>query len=88
VPKIKNIKKLSITKQNNNTVVKKDKNKTISNTHTHTTVLKPFFWDDPGEPVPEEKFWTLRCKGKINRGRRTDHPAGCHSIWMDQDATW
>jgi len=31
-------------------------------THTHTTVLRPFFWDHPGEPVPEENFWTLWCK--------------------------
>jgi len=26
--------------------------------HT-TTILRPFFWDCPGELVPEEKFWTL-----------------------------
>jgi len=30
-------------------------------THTHATVLRPFF-RDPGEPVPEENFWTLWCK--------------------------
>ena len=28
-------------------------------THTHTTVLQPFFRDHPGEPVPEENFWIL-----------------------------
>ena len=28
-----------------------------------TTVLRPFFREHPGEPVPEEKFWTLWCKG-------------------------
>jgi len=27
-----------------------------------TTVLRPFFRDHPGEPVPEENFWTLWCK--------------------------
>jgi len=27
--------------------------------NTHTTVLRPFFRDHPGEPVPEENFWTL-----------------------------
>jgi len=32
--------------------------------HT-TTVLRPFFWDHPGEPVPEENFWTLWCKGRL-----------------------
>ena len=32
---------------------------------THTTVLRPFFWDHPGEPVPEENFWTLWCKGRL-----------------------
>ena len=29
----------------------------------HTTVLRPYFRDHPGEPVPEENFWTLWCKG-------------------------
>ena len=24
-----------------------------------------FFRDHPGEPVPEEKFWTLWCKGRF-----------------------
>jgi len=34
--------------------------------HTHTTtVLRPFFRDHPGEPVPEENFWTLWCKGRL-----------------------
>jgi len=32
--------------------------------HT-TTVLQPFIWDHPGEPVPEENFWTLWCKGRL-----------------------
>jgi len=35
-------------------------------THTHTTVLRPFFQDHPGEPVPEEYFWTFMVQGKIN----------------------
>jgi len=52
-----------------------------SNTHTHTTVLRPFFRDHPGEPVPEENFSTSWCKG---RGRHTDQPAGCHSIRTNQ----
>ena len=29
------------------------------------TVLRPFFRDHPGEPVPEELFWTLWCKGRL-----------------------
>jgi len=34
-----------------------------SQPHTHTTsVLQPLFRDHPGEPVPEENFWTLWCK--------------------------
>jgi len=38
-----------------------------SNTHklTHITILWPFFQDYPGEPVPEEMFWTM-VKGKIS----------------------
>ena len=37
-------------------------------TTTTRTVLWPFFWDHPGEPVPEENFWTLWClwcKGRL-----------------------
>ena len=30
-----------------------------------TTVLRPFFQDHPGEPVPEENFWTTWCKGRL-----------------------
>jgi len=30
--------------------------------HHTTTILRPFFWDHPGDPVPEENFWTLWCK--------------------------
>jgi len=32
---------------------------------TTTTVLRPFFRDQPGEPVPEENFWTLWYKGRL-----------------------
>jgi len=38
---------------------------------TTTTVLRPFFRDYPGEPVPEENFWTLWCKGRLTE---TDSP--------------
>jgi len=38
---------------------------THTHTHTHTTILRPFFWDHPREPMPEENFWTLRCKGRL-----------------------
>jgi len=30
-----------------------------------TTILRPFFRDHPGEPVSEENFWTLWCKGRL-----------------------
>jgi len=34
--------------------------------HHHTTIfLWPFFRDHPGEPVPEENFQTLWCKGRL-----------------------
>jgi len=52
-------------------------------TTTTTTVLRPFFRDHPGEPVLEENFWTLWCKGRLT-GRHTDHPAWHHSIWTNQ----
>jgi len=34
-------------------------------TATTTTVLRPFFRDYPGKPVPEENFWTLWCKRRL-----------------------
>jgi len=37
----------------------------VYNHHNTTTVLRPFFPDHPGEPVPEENFWTLRCNGRL-----------------------
>jgi len=39
----------------------KDKIETekISSNKSTTTILWPFFWDHPSEPVPEENFWTL-----------------------------
>jgi len=43
----------------------KHRQKTQHIIHTHTTILRPFFWDHPGEPVPEENFWTSWCKGRL-----------------------
>jgi len=43
--------------------------------HSTTTILRPFFRDHPGEPVPEENFWTLWCKGRL-----TD--ADTLTIWL------
>ena len=37
----------------------------MRSTTTITTILQPFFQDHPGEPVPEENFWTLWCKGRL-----------------------
>jgi len=37
----------------------------VSCTTTTTTVLRPFFRDHPGEPVPEENFWTLWYKARL-----------------------
>jgi len=34
-------------------------------TTTTTTVLRPFFRDHPGEPVPAQNVWTLWCKGRL-----------------------
>jgi len=54
---------------------------------TTTTALQPFFRDHPGEPVPEQNFWTLWCKGRLRgrgRGRHTDYPARRHSIRINQ----
>jgi len=38
---------------------------TVHWTTTTTTILWPSFRDHPGEPVPEENFWTLWCKRRL-----------------------
>jgi len=43
--------------------------------HHTTTVLRPFFQDHPGEPVPEENFWTLWCRGRLTE-------ADTLTIWL------
>jgi len=43
--------------------------------HNTTTVLRPFFRDHPGEPVPEENFWTLWCNGRLTE-------AETPTIWL------
>jgi len=55
--------------------------------HTTTTVLRPFFRDHPGEPVPEENFWTLWCKGRLPEAdtptiRRGATPSGLTSAHL------
>jgi len=40
---------------------------THTHMHMHTRVWQPFFQDYLDEPVPEEIFWTLWCKGKYHR---------------------
>jgi len=52
----------------------------ISYHHNRFTAL---FWDHPGEPVPEENFWTLWCKGRLTEADR-DHLAGRHSVQTNQ----
>jgi len=53
-------------------------------THTHTTILRPFFQEHPGEPVPEENFWTLWCKGKLTEADTPSHrPSGWAPLHPD-----
>ena len=33
--------------------------------HHHHNGFTALFWDHPSEPVPEENFWTLWCKGRL-----------------------
>jgi len=44
-------------------------------TTTTTTILRPFVRDHLGEPVLEENFWTLWCKGRLTEA---DTP----TIWL------
>jgi len=47
---------------------------------TTTTVLRPFFRDYLGEPVPEDNFWTLWCKGRLTE-------ADTLTIWLGATAS-
>jgi len=49
-----------------------------------TTASRPFFRDHPGEPVPEENFWTLWCKGRLTEADTPINPSGLHSIRTNQ----
>ena len=59
----------------------------ICTTTTHTTtILRPFFRDHPGEPVLEENFWTLWCKGRLTEAdtptiQRGATPSGLTSVY-------
>jgi len=48
--------------------------------HNRFTALFP---GPPGEPVPEENFWTTWCKGRLTEAD-TNQPAGRHSIRTNQ----
>jgi len=52
--------------------------------YINTLLFLSFFRDHPGEPVPEENFWTFMVQRKINTGRHTEHPTGRHSIRTNQ----
>jgi len=57
----------------------------VPNNHhtTTTTILRPFFRDHPGEPVPEENFWTLWCKGTLTEAN-TQYPCICFLFIMSK----
>ena len=62
-----------------------------TNQHHTTTVLQPFFREHPGEPVPEENFWTLWCKGWLTEADTTMNVRTitqqvilqCYDIWTN-----
>jgi len=47
----------------------------------------PFYGPFPGPPGSagaRKELLDFMVQEEINRGRHTDHPAGCHSIWTKQ----
>jgi len=54
------------------------------NTHTHTTVLRPFFPGPPGWAGASRELLDFMVLGETNRSRHTDHLAGSHSIQTNQ----
>jgi len=55
-------------------------NKLLSSHHNRFTA---FFRDHPGEPVPEENFWTLWCKGRLT-DRQTHRRSGWAALQLAQ----
>ena len=53
-------------------------------TTTTTTILWPCFPGPPGWDGARRELLDLMVQGEINRGRHTDHLAGCHSIRINQ----
>jgi len=61
--------------------------------HTTITILRPFFWAHPGEPVPEENFWTLWCKGRLTEADTLKiwlgaTPSGLTSAHLDHPSNY
>jgi len=42
----------------------------------------PFLRDHPGEPVPEENFWTLWCKGRLTEADTLTTRLGATPSWL------
>ena len=58
----------------------------IEHLQRHTiTIIRPFFRDHPGEPVPEENLWTLRCQRRLTEADTTTIRLG--SPYPDQSVT-
>jgi len=58
---------------------------TLSYHHTthHNRFTAPLL-GPPGWAGTTRELLDFMVQGKINTGRHTDHPAGCHSIWTKQ----
>ena len=56
----------------------------FSRTSTIITVLRPISGTTRVSRCQKRTFGLYMVQGKINRGRHTDHPAGCHSIRTNQ----
>jgi len=59
----------------------------ITTTTTTITILRPFFRDHPGQPVPEDNIWTLWCKGRLTEAdiltiRLGTTPSGLTSAYL------
>jgi len=81
------VKRNSNNQANTNTIRIENYIRFMQPSHTHTTVLWPFFRDYPSELVPEESSSGLYVAREDYRGRDTDNPAGCHSIRTNQRPT-
>jgi len=66
------------------TMEKRSDQKSEKTTPPHHNCFTALLPRPPGSTGARKELLDFMVQGKINRGRHTDHPAGCHTIRTNQ----